>query len=86
MLRSISGDNDFDGCFTTAFLPSNRCQDRFEQDSWRVALDLDGERLSHRFSLTSNATEREFFAEGQPFFRADGEVRRGIVLEPDSLR
>jgi vitamin B12 transporter len=80
VLRSVSGDNDFDGCFTTGFLPSNRCRDRFEQDSWRVALNLDGGQLSHQLSLTSNTTEREFYAEEQPFFRADGEVRRGSYI------
>lgn len=74
--RQVEGDNAYDGCFNSAFLPSNDCDDSFQQDSWRVSAVFTQERFSHELAYSDNTTEREFFAESSPFFAAKGGVER----------
>lgn len=80
VLRSVDGDNQFDGCFNAAFSPTNDCADEFRQDSWRLAADLETGNFSHQLSYTDNRTDREFFAEGDTFFAAEGEQERVSYL------
>lgn len=74
--RSVTSDNEFDGCFTSDFSPSDRCSDSFEQRSWRSAASLDLDSSTHQLALSETRTDRAFFAEGASFFAADGRLRR----------
>lgn len=76
VVRSVSGDNAFDGCFTASFQPSNDCSDEFRQDSWRLAAELDTGSFLHQLSYSDNRMDREFFAAGSSFFGTDGGLER----------
>ena len=40
--HDIDSDNEYDDCLTVDdFTPTNLCTDEFEQQSWRVAADLE---------------------------------------------
>ncbi|MFT4769363.1 MAG: vitamin B12 transporter [Glaciecola sp.] len=74
--RQVEGDNAFDGCFNSAFLSSNDCDDSFQQDSWRISAALTQEQFSHELAYSDNTTERVFFAENSTFFAAEGGLER----------
>ncbi|WP_439106405.1 TonB-dependent receptor plug domain-containing protein [Congregibacter sp.] len=76
VVRKVEGENAFDGCFNAAFLPTNACDDSFEQDSWRVSAALSQDRFSHELAYSENTTQRDFFAEDALFFKAEGALER----------
>ncbi|MFT7289496.1 MAG: vitamin B12 transporter [Halieaceae bacterium] len=76
VVRQVDGDNAFDSCFSNAFLPTDDCEDTFQQDSWRLAAQFQSGALSHELALTDSKTEREFFAQGEGTFAADGGLQR----------
>ncbi|EAQ99466.2 TonB-dependent receptor plug domain-containing protein [Congregibacter litoralis] len=87
--RRVDGNNAYDGCFNSAFLPSNDCEDSFEQESWRLSAALEQAQFSHELAYSSNSNDRRFFAEGAAFFRAEGSIERlsylGQWRDGDSL-
>ncbi|WP_439101101.1 TonB-dependent receptor plug domain-containing protein [Congregibacter sp.] len=76
VVRQVEGENAFDGCFTSAFLPSNDCDDSFQQNIWRLAATAELGAFSHELAYGENTTERNFFAEGASFFKAEGALER----------
>lgn len=79
-LRDTQGDNEYDGCFTVSFSPSNDCRDEFEQRSWRAGATLTSGNLEHQLAISESLTERDFFAEQQQFFATEGRLRRSSYL------
>lgn len=76
VLRQVEGDNAFDACFNASFSPTNDCDDTFNQDSWRLSTILNLGGFTHELAYSDNTTDREFFAEGNTFFAAEGGLER----------
>jgi vitamin B12 transporter len=76
VVRRVEGDNEYDSCFNAAVATSNDCTDSFEQSSWRLAATHNREAFSNELALSESATDREFFAESNAFFAAEGRLRR----------
>ncbi|WOJ96195.1 TonB-dependent receptor [Congregibacter brevis] len=89
VVRQVEGENAFDACFNSAFLPTNACDDSFEQNSWRLSASLTQEQFTHELAYSENTTDRDFFAEGVSFFQAEGSLERlsyvGQWLQSDGL-
>jgi vitamin B12 transporter len=85
VLRDIDGDNEFDDCRNTAFLPTNDCRDNFRQRSWRLAATLQTGAVEHQLAVSDSSTQREFYADGSSFFAADGALRRASYLGNTTL-
>ena len=79
--RDVEGKNRYDNCYTVdTFEPTDRCRDNYEQQAWRVAADYEAGRFSHQLSYNGNDTDHKFYSEGQPSFRAKGNLARTSYL------
>ena len=77
----ISGDNEYDGCYDTqTFALMHDCQDRYDQQSWRTALQWRAGQHQIEFSFASSETDRAFFSAGLPSFSAAGETDTASVI------
>jgi len=74
--RHVAGDNAFDSCFTRAFTPTNACRDTFDQSIGRLSARLVTGKVNHNLAYSESRSDREFFADGAPFFRAQGSLER----------
>ena len=90
VVRSVDGDNEFDGCFTSSFSSTNDCTDEFSQDSWRLAVDATTGAFSHQLAYSDTQIDRESFSEGVSSFATEGALERlsyvGSWQGGDSLR
>ena len=90
VVRSVDGDNEFDGCFNSSFSSTNDCTDEFSQDSWRLAVDATTGAFSHQLAYSDTQIDRESFSEGVSSFATEGALERlsyvGSWQGGDSLR
>ena len=90
VVRSVDGDNEFDGCFNSSFSSTNDCTDKFSQDSWRLAVDATTGAFSHQLAFSDTQIDRESFSEGVSSFATEGALERlsyvGSWQGGDSLR
>ena len=90
VVRTVDGDNEFDGCFNSSFSSTNDCTDEFSQDSWRLAVDATTGAFSHQLAYSDTQIDRESFSEGVSSFATEGALERlsyvGSWQGGDSLR
>jgi vitamin B12 transporter len=89
--HSVQGENEFDACNTAdTFAPTDDCSDDYQRRAWRAVLAHQGNTFSNRLAYSRNASEREFYAEGEFTFGADGELEKleyiGSWNPADSLK
>jgi vitamin B12 transporter len=65
VVRDVEGDNDYDSCF----VPSDDCVSEYNQEAWRVAVNHDGESLSHELFYNESEIDEDYFSDG--FFSFD---------------
>ncbi len=71
--RDVSGDNEFDGCFSnTTFAQVDDCSDDFDQSSYRVTADYNSGEFSNTFAYSDTETDKAFYSEGALSFAAEG--------------
>lgn len=70
--RNTNATNEYDGCFST--LPSNDCQDDFDQSNLRISLQHRGEIFDHQFSYQDNDIERSSFSDDLESFSTEGGI------------
>lgn len=75
--RSIDSEFDFDDCSTAVtFDPTDNCTNESEQESWRVALDQQGETFTNTLSYNVHNSDRDFLSEGVSTFATEGELEK----------
>ena len=74
--RDTRADNEFDGCYSAAFEPSDDCDNDYDQQAWRLAARHSGDRFSNELSYAGNHTESNSFTLDQPTFGSKGELAR----------
>ncbi len=78
--HSIDGDSEYDGCYTSMGLPTQRCSGEFEQRAWRGGATWEGERFSHELAYSASDMDRVNYAEGQESYANDGELEKWTYL------
>jgi vitamin B12 transporter len=71
--RDVSGDNEFDGCFSnTTFAQVDDCSDEFDQSSYRVTADFNSGVFKNNLAYSDTDTDKAFYSEGALSFAAEG--------------
>jgi vitamin B12 transporter len=87
----VDGNNEYDDCFTTDFLPTDNCEDTFRQYAWRASLSHRGERFDNDIAYNKNDIKRTFHSNGgRAFDPLKGELAvaeyKGSWRGSDALR
>ncbi len=81
VVRQVDSDNDYDSCFTTdTFSPTDKCTDKFEQNSMRISGEYTYGNFMHELAYNISDTDREFYSEGISSFRPKGEIESAGYL------
>jgi vitamin B12 transporter len=81
VVRQVDSDNDYDSCFTTdTFSPTDKCTDKFEQNSMRISGEYTDGNFMHELAYNISDTDREFYSEGISSFRPKGEIESAGYL------
>jgi vitamin B12 transporter len=72
---SMSGDNDYDGCYDTrTFALIHACEDDYEQDAWRASAKWLGDAHDLELSFAASDTERAFYSATALAYQTRGET------------
>lgn len=80
-VRDVTGDNEFDSCFTVdSFSPTDDCSDEFDQSIWRIAGNYSHDSLKHELAYSESDTDRTFFSAGRTSFATEGSLEKTSYL------
>ena len=80
VVRDTDSEGEYDNCFSADFLPSDRCITRFQQQAWRLSMNVELGAFSHELAYTGNDTDRQDFTGGSPTFGSAGELAQYSYL------
>lgn len=77
VLRDVTGDTEFDGCFDSAtFAMINQCTSESEYLTGRLSLNYDGDTAQHKLGIAKTEVTRDFYANDLFSFGNDGEIEK----------
>ncbi len=90
VVHDIDASHDFDECYNSEFARTDRCQDDYQQQAWRVQGDYELGHFNHQLFYSNSDTDRNFYADGVSTFKPQGSLERsgylGSFAKSDALK
>jgi vitamin B12 transporter len=89
--RDVDSNNDYDDCYSVEdFSPTDRCENDYQQQAYRTALNYSAGRFEHQLAYNYSDTDSKFYSDKQFSFGAKGDIERtgylGSFTATESLR
>lgn len=78
--HDTDSENDYDGCYTASFSPTDRCENDFDQQAWRTAVNYQAGRFGHELAYNYSDTDSTDYSEGVYSFGSKGEIEKASYL------
>lgn len=78
--RDVSGENEYDNCFTASFSSTDTCGDDYDQSAIRVAANYQTDHTTNQLSYDLSTTDRTFYSDNIESFSTEGEIERTSYL------
>jgi vitamin B12 transporter len=84
--HDTDSENDYDGCYSaTDFSPTDRCENDFDQQAWRSAVNYQLGRFDHQLAYNYSDTDSKDYSEGVYSFGSKGEIEKASYLGSASI-
>jgi len=89
-VHDIDATNDYDECYDADGERTDRCENDYQQQAWRVQGDYELGRFNHQLFYSDSDTDRNFYSNGASTFKPQGTLERsgylGSFADGDALK